>query len=185
MKLETKRLTLRPWRESDAESLYRYACDLEVGPAAGWPAHTSVEESREVIRTVLSVPESYALCLKEDSVAIGSIGLRLGGQTSLTDRADECELGFWVGKPFWGAGLMPEAASELCRHAFEDLGMTRIWCAYYDGNVRSKRVQEKLGFRFHRTIEGIDVPQLHETRTSHVSALTKEEWLSQVGRDAP
>lgn len=45
MTLETKRLLLRPWEESDAESCYRYASDPLVGPAAGWPAHTSVEDS--------------------------------------------------------------------------------------------------------------------------------------------
>ena len=52
--LETNRLLLRPWREDDAEVLYRYASDPEVGPPAGWQPHTSVENSREIIRTVLS-----------------------------------------------------------------------------------------------------------------------------------
>lgn len=52
MELTTERLLLRPWKESDAESLYQYAKDERVGPIAGWPAHRSVEESREVIRDV-------------------------------------------------------------------------------------------------------------------------------------
>ena len=50
MMLETERLLLRPWRESDAEDLYRYASDPNVGPIAGWPVHTSIENSREIIR---------------------------------------------------------------------------------------------------------------------------------------
>ena len=58
MMVTTERLVLRPWREEDAESLYRYACDGQVGPAAGWKPHESVEESRRIIRTVLS-PVSY------------------------------------------------------------------------------------------------------------------------------
>ena len=61
MTLETTRLILRPWNESDAESLYKYASDPTVGPAAGWPPHTSVENSREIIRDVLSAPETYAV----------------------------------------------------------------------------------------------------------------------------
>ena len=61
MILETNRLILRPWCESDAEDLYTYASDPEVGPLAGWPPHTSVENSREIIRTVLSKPETYAV----------------------------------------------------------------------------------------------------------------------------
>ena len=123
MELETKRLILRPWSESDAEDLYRYAADPDVGPIAGWPVHTSEENSREIIRTVLSDPETYAVCLKSDDKAIGSIGLKIGGTTDMTDRDDECELGYWLGKPFWGRGLIPEAAEELLRHGFEDLGM--------------------------------------------------------------
>ncbi len=49
MIFETKRLILRPWELSDAESLYRYARDPKVGPIAGWPVHTSVENSRDII----------------------------------------------------------------------------------------------------------------------------------------
>lgn len=64
MMLETERLLLRPWRESDAEDLYRYASDPKVGPIAGWPVHTSVENSREIIRDVFSAEETYAVCLK-------------------------------------------------------------------------------------------------------------------------
>lgn len=61
--LETERLILRPWAEADAEALYKYAKDPEVGPIAGWPVHTSVENSREIIREVLSAPETYAVIL--------------------------------------------------------------------------------------------------------------------------
>ena len=61
--------------EDDAEDLYLYAADPEVGLPAGWPPHTSVENSREIIRTVLSAPETYAVCLKETGRPIGSIGL--------------------------------------------------------------------------------------------------------------
>ena len=63
--LTTDRLILRPWQESDAEALYKYAKDPEIGPAADWPPHTSVEDSLEVIRTVFSAPETYAVVLKE------------------------------------------------------------------------------------------------------------------------
>lgn len=175
--LETKRLYLRSWKEEDAEELYRYAKDSKVGPIAGWPPHKSVEESLDIIRNVLGVPESYAIIWKETGLPIGSIGLKLGNTTDLTDREDECEVGYWLGVPYWGQGIMPEAVKELLRHGFEDLQMKRIWCAYYDGNEKSKRVQEKCGFRYHHTTEGIEVPLLHEIRTGHVNSLTKEEWL--------
>jgi RimJ/RimL family protein N-acetyltransferase len=135
--------------------------------------HTSVENSREIIRTVLSAPETYAVCLKEDGKPIGSVGMH---RNDIAEDDDEYELGYWLGKPFWGKGLIPEASRELIRYAFEDLGMARIWCGHYDGNVKSRRVMEKLGFVYHHTTEGIELTDLGEIRTGHVLLLTKEDW---------
>ena len=176
IKLETERLILRRWKDSDAEDLYQYAKDPEVGPIAGWPPHQSIDESREVIRNVFNGKEAYAICLKTDGKAIGAIELKLNGHTDLTDRDDECELGYWLGKPFWGQGIMPEAVKEILRHAFEDIGMTKVWIGYYEGNSKSKRVQEKSGFRYQWKSEGVDVPLMHEKRTGHVSSMTKDQW---------
>ena len=176
MIIETERLILRPFCESDAENVYFYAKDPDVVPIAGWPPHQSVEESRDVIRNVLSGKEAYAVCLKADGKAIGAIELKLNGFTDMTQRDDECELGYWLGKPFWGQGIIPEAVREILRHAFEDIGMNKVWCGYYDGNVKSKRVQEKCGFRYQWTTPDVDVPLMNEIRTGHVSCLTKEEW---------
>ena len=74
--METERLLLRPWQESDAEALYRWASDPEVGPAAGWSPHTSVENSREIIRTVLSEEGTFAVVPKGGNGGpIGAIGV--------------------------------------------------------------------------------------------------------------
>ena len=75
MILQTKRLVLRRWRETDAESLYEYAKDPAVGPIAGWPAHKSLEESRTVIREVFQGPECYAICELGKDRAIGAVEL--------------------------------------------------------------------------------------------------------------
>lgn len=172
-RLETERLILRAWEESDAEECYKYAKDPGVGPAAGWPVHTSVENSRQIIHDVLMAPETYAIVLKETGLPVGSIGLH---RNDLAKKDDEAELGYWIGVPYWGQGLVPEASRELLRHAFEDLNLKRIWCGYYDGNEKSKRVQEKLGFNYQWTTKDLPVPQLGETRVGHVTLLTREEW---------
>jgi RimJ/RimL family protein N-acetyltransferase len=156
--------------------MYKYARDPDIGPIAGWPAHQSIDESRDIIKNVLSGKEAYAICLKEDHRAIGAIELKLKDNTEMTERDDECELGYWLGKPFWGRGIMPEATEELLRHAFEDIGMNRVWVAYYEGNVKSKRVQEKCRFRYQWKSENVDVPLMHEKRTDHVSSMTREQW---------
>lgn len=103
MELITDRLLLRPWQESDAECLYEYAKDSEVGSIAGWPVHTSVENSREIKQEVLSAEETYAVCLKKDRKAIGSIGLMVGAASNLSLPDTEGEIGYWIGVPFWVA----------------------------------------------------------------------------------
>jgi RimJ/RimL family protein N-acetyltransferase len=71
--METERILLRPWRESDAETLYKYASDPDVGPRAGWAPHQSVEESLEIIRTVFNdVLNTWAIELKATGEAIGA-----------------------------------------------------------------------------------------------------------------
>ena len=72
--METERLLLRPWQESDAETLFKYASDPEVGPRAGWPPHQSVEESREIIRTVFNTEGMWAVTWKETDEPIGDQG---------------------------------------------------------------------------------------------------------------
>lgn len=94
----------------------------------------------------------------------------------MTERDDECELGYWLAKPYWGRGYMPEAGRELIRHAFEDLDMKTIWCGYYDGNTKSLRVQEKLGFIYHHSCDEVPVPLLNEVRIGHTNYMTKESW---------
>ncbi len=174
--LETPRLLLRPWEEKEAESLYKYAKDPAVGPIAGWPPHTSVENSREIIRTILSAPETYAVVLKQTGEPVGSIGLMFGDGTHTAEIVrNEAEIGYWIGVPYWGQGLIPEAVRRLLRHAFEDLGLQTVWCGYYDGNAQSRRVQEKCGFRYAHTEYG-KISPLGDIRTEHFTRLTQDEW---------
>ena len=139
MILETGRLILRRWEEADAEELYQYAKDPAVGPIAGWPPHTSVENSREIIRDVLTAPETYAVVLKETGKPVGSIGIMFGKNGNAPMGEQEAEIGYWIGVPYWGQGLIPEAVRELLRRCFEDLNCTAVWCGYYDGNPNGYR----------------------------------------------
>ena len=160
----TERLTLRSWKESDAEMLYRYACNPNIGPIAGWPPHT------------------YAVVLKETDEVVGSIGLMMTrSKANCSKMADnECEIGYWIGEPYWGQGLIPEAVNELLRYAFENLRQTTVWCGYYDGNEKSKRVQEKCGFIYSHTEENKLVPLLNEVRTEHFTKITLEDWKNKI-----
>lgn len=174
--METKRLILRRWNENDAEALYKYAQNPNIGPIAGWPPHTSVEDSRNVIRNILSAPETYAVVLKETQEPIGSVGIMFGDSVHSADMQEgDAEIGYWIGVPYWGKGLIPEAVHRLLEHCFEDLGIKRVWCGYYNGNFKSRRVMDKCGFKFHHTEQGKTSP-LGDVRTEHFTLLTIDEW---------
>lgn len=175
MILETERLILRPWDESDAEEYYKYAKDDRIGPPCGWHPHTSVEQTRQVIRDYFSAPEIFAIVLKETGLPIGSIGLHFDNR-DIVKEDNEAELGYWLGVPYWGQGIIPEASREMLRHAFEDINLEKVWCGYYEGNEKSKRAQEKVGFKFQKVIEKIPVKQLGETRKLNLTCFTKTDW---------
>lgn len=176
MRFETERLIIRPWKEEDAQSLFEYAKDERVGPNAGWPVHTSVENSLEIIRNVLMEPLTYAICLKEDNVAIGSVGLKTSSVTYLDILDTELEVGYWIGVPFWGKGYVPEAVRCIQKYAFETLECTGLWCGYYDGNEKSKRVMEKCGFVYHHMEPNKQCVLMGDERTEHYTFLAKEDW---------
>lgn len=171
MILKTKRLLLRPFRESDAKAVYALARDPLVGPAAGWPPHTDVENSRQIIRNVLSAPHTFAVVDKQSGCVLGSIGLKRAN-VGFAVSDDQMELGYWIGVPYWGKGLMPEAAKAVLAYAFDTLHLTTVWCGYYEGNHKSQRVQEKCGFLPHHSVV-MDVPLLGDRRLCHFSRIIK------------
>ncbi len=176
--IETQRLILRPWRETDAEALYKYASDPDVGPIAGWPVHTSVENSLEIIRTVFSTPETYAIVLKETDEPVGCCGIMFANSLHTADmEQQEAEIGYWIGKPYWGQGLVPEAVKAILARCFNELELSAVWCGYYEGNLKSKRVCEKSGFRFHHTNPDIVSP-LGDKRTEHFYKMTKDDYYT-------
>ncbi len=179
MTFETDRLLLRPWMEEDAEALYEVAKDPQVGPIAGWPEHSSVENSREVIKKILSAEGTYAVVLKELNKPVGSVGLTFGENSTLKIPENEAEVGYWIGVPYWGKGLIPEAVETMLYYGFEVLELDKIWCGYFDGNDKSKRVQEKCGFKYQYTNENMYWALMDDIRTEHVTCITKEEWLEE------
>lgn len=174
--IETDRLRLRPWREDDAPALYRYASHPDIGPIAGWPPHTSVENSLDIIRTVFSAPETYAVVLKETDEPVGCCGILFANSLHTAEmQANKAEIGYWIGKPYWGQGLIPEAVGALLARCFNDLHLEAVWCGYYEGNLKSKRVCEKCGFQYHHTNHNVPSP-LGDKRTEHFYLMTKQEY---------
>lgn len=174
--IETERLILRPWFASDAKRLYVLASDPEVGPSAGWPPHENEAASAAIIGAVLSSPEVYAVVLRQSGELIGCAGFNSKGAANMLLDEGELELGYWIGKSHWGCGYAIEAACAVVEHGFEDLGLIGIHAAYFDGNDRSRRVLEKLGFAYLRTEHNVDCPLINEMRIEHFAYLTRQVW---------
>ena len=145
--MQTSRILLRPWRESDAETLYKYASDPEVGPRAGWPPHQSVEESLEIIRTIFHSDTMWAVEWKATGEAIGCVGYLPATASNLEIADDQCEVGYWIARPYWGKGICTEAMRLVVDYCFRVKGFTILWGTYFPDNPASGRVMEKCGFR--------------------------------------
>ena len=177
--LETPRLILRPFRESDAGDVYEYARDPRVGPIAGWLPHASVEESREIIRTVFAHPGIFAMEQRQTGKVIGSVGFVGNHPAGECPDVPDDEVGYALSPTVWGQGLMPEAVEAVLEYGFTQIEMKRIWCGHYAGNWRSCQVIGKCGFRyqFSRTEY---VSLVNQTRQSYFYVQTKEDWRERI-----
>ena len=144
--METARIKLRPWLDSDAEALFKYASDPEVGPRAGWPPHKSVEESLNIIRTLFHNPTTWAIVLKTTGEAIGAIGYGPSCDCKLPAREGEPIVGYWVGKSYWNQGICTEALKLMLEHIRETTDIPSLISGHFIDNPASGRVMEKCGF---------------------------------------
>ena len=151
MILKTNNLILRPWMESDAKCLYHFAKNPNVGPIAGWPPHESIDDCLTIIKTVFSKSETYAI-IKND-IPIGCVGLLFHPDTNHWWGEGAAELGYWIAEEYWGNGYATESSKALIEHAFNDLDVKTIYATYRTENIRSKRVLEKLGFRYYTEMQ--------------------------------
>lgn len=151
IRLETPRLILRPWRETDLSDFYEYARVDGVGQMAGWTPHRSVDESGKILDSFILHKKTFALELKENGKVIGSLGLET--RESIPEKAQPLqgrEIGYVLSKAYWGQGLMPEAVKAVTDYCFHTLGYDWLTCSHFLWNSQSRRVIEKCGFRFFR-----------------------------------
>ena len=129
---------------------------------------------------MFSAPEVCAILSRESGALLGAVGFQPSSEIfPELSATEQREMGYWLGRPYWGHGVMTEAATELLRFGFEMLGLEAVWCSHYDWNSRSRRVIEKCGFRYQFTKETTNV--IGMTNKTVFYALKKEEWLAFSG----
>lgn len=153
--LETDRLILRAWQESDLKDFYEYASVEGVGERAGWRHHQSIEESKAILQGFISGKNVFALVYKENNKVIGSLGLHRSWANDDSNYADLTvkEIGYVLSKDYWGQGLMAEAVREVIRFCFKECKLDAITIGHFTFNHQSRRVIEKCGFKFVKNSE--------------------------------
>ena len=146
--LGTNRLSLRPFTLDDAATVQRLAGDEAVAATTLNVPHPYEDGMAEAwIRTHgrrfdRGEAVTFAVTLRDDGTLIGAIGL------TIDDRHGRAELGYWIGKPYWGRGYATEAGRAVVRYGFEVLGLNRIQASHFEGNLASGRVMQKLGMAY-------------------------------------
>jgi len=148
--IETNRLILRYWEESDLSDFYTYASVDGVGEMAGWRHHESIEDSVGILRHFINEKDVFAIVHKVDKKVIGSLGLHYSWANDEAEYKDlkTKEIGYVLSKDYWGQGLIPEAVMAVIDYCFKQLDVDALTCGHFSTNNQSRRVIEKSGFIF-------------------------------------
>lgn len=155
IQLETERLILRAFQQSDLSDFYEYASVYGVGEKAGWKHHENIEESQSILNNFIQQDKTFAIVLKKNHKVIGSLGVEAYG---MEDKLTEFfnykgrEIGYVLSKNYWGNGIMTEAVKAVITYLFNEEDLDFLLCGYYNFNLPSKRVQEKCGFKPYRAL---------------------------------
>lgn len=171
--LETERLVLRPFQREDAEALYAYAKNPNVGPHAGWKPHESEEESLRIIEELFLVNQTRAVIYKETETLIGTIALE---PDKRRPEVASKELGYSLAEEFWGKGIMTEAAEAVIAYAFDYMKLEVLAICTSPVNERSTRVIEKCGFKYEGTERNCYRIFDGSLRDSKCFSLLRHEW---------
>ena len=148
IRIETPRLILRPWKESDVADFYEYAGVPGVGEMAGWCHHKSLDESKMILAMFMAGKKTLALELKENGKVIGSLGLEEMRPDPVEGEKVGREIGYVLSKEYWGRGLMPEAVQAVIDYCFNVLDLDYLTCGHFIRNTQSRKVIEKTGFTY-------------------------------------
>lgn len=175
-RMETARLVLRPFVKEDAPAMYRnWASDPEVTKFLSWPTYKTVDTAHEILN--IWVPQyrddtfyQWAIELKEIGEVIGSISV-----VNFDERVDMAEIGFCVGRSWWGQGMMTEAFQAVIDFLFGEVGVQRIEAGHDPNNPASGAVQRKCGLKYEGTLRR-SIRSNQGITDKTVMAILKEEW---------
>ena len=170
-KVETARLKLRPYSEADIAELVQLIGAREVAATTLRIPHPYTEQDARNFLVLLQEPGRIwlAISLREDRRQIGGVGLRVD------EEHQHAELGYWLGAPYWGKGYATEAAREILRYGFEDLGLHRVFASHFKQNPASGRILTKLGMR-HEGCQREHIRKWDQFVDSELYGILRQDW---------
>lgn len=172
-KLDTMRLVLRDWEQNDLKDFYAYASKPNIGPAAGWPPHTCITTTQQILDSFIKSNEVWAIVDKQTQHVIGSFGLH----PDTHRKNPNCRMiGYVLDDQYWGMGLMKEAIEAVLAYAFIELKLDLVSVYHYPFNQQSKRVIEKCGFTYEGTLRCALIHFNKGVLDSCCYSMTKEEY---------
>ena len=140
------KFTLRDWNISDTESVAKYANNPKIAANLrnGFPNPYTMADAKSYIKGCIFEDKTKrrSFAIDVDGEAVGSIGVFLEDDVY----CKTAEVGYWLGEPFWGKGIVTEAVRRICKYAFENYDIVRIYAEPYAYNTASRTVLENAGF---------------------------------------
>ena len=166
--------TLRPWTIEDVDSVYLYANNEKIAANLRdvFPFPYAYDDARQFVLSCIQAGDERQLAraIQIDGQAVGSISVTLGEDVYRKSG----EIGYWLGEPFWGRGIMTAAVETMCREGFAAWDIVRIHAEAFARNAASRRVLEKAGFALEGTLRR-SVYKNGEMLDSCIYALVREE----------
>ena len=171
--LETKRLFLRKYQETDVNDYYEYMSQKEIGSVLGFPPYTNIESARERLIKEMQ-RDTFAIVYKDNNKVIGHVSLfdvKVERYKGINIGENAIEMGFLLSRDYWGKAIMPEALTALIDYIFEKTSNIEVVLGHKITNKQSESVQNKLGFKV--VAEIVD-----ENNIPYIARkITKQEWF--------
>jgi len=147
----TPKFTLRPFRESDAESIAKYANNPKIAAnlTDGFPNPYGLDDAKKFLSMAIQNEPYTIFAIEINGEACGSIGIFV--QSDIHRKSAEC--GYWLAEPYWGKGIIPEAIKQIVDYGFRTFDIVRIYARPFSFNKASQRVLEKAGFTLEATLK--------------------------------
>lgn len=156
--LESERLILRKLKIDDATNMYNnWASDNEVSKYLPWNTHKNIEETKKILNMWIAEYKedniyNWGIEVKNNSELIGTITVM-----HIDERCQIAEIGYCIGKNYWGKGYINEANDIVIKYLFDEIGINRIQAKHHLNNVNSGKVLEKSGFKFEGILRDYDI----------------------------